>query len=107
VEGDEYDCAFFDKRSKFLHYRPQTLIINNIEYDHADIFKDIDAIYTQFHHLLRIVPGEGLIVYRDDDQHINTVLDMGCWSNKAVFNSLDVQIPQTIIGAHNQLNAKA
>lgn len=80
VEADEYDSAFFDKRSKFVHYRPRTLTINNIEFDHADIFADLAAIQRQFHHLVRTVPGNGLIVHRGDDAAINNVLDQGCWS---------------------------
>ena len=70
VEADEYDSAFFDKRSKFVHYRPRTLAINNIEFDHADIFTDLAAIQRQFHHLVRTVPGNGLIIYRGDDAAI-------------------------------------
>jgi len=69
VEADEYDTAFFDKRSKFVHYRPRTVVLNNLEYDHADIFPDIEAIERQFHHLLRTVPGNGLIIAPDDDPH--------------------------------------
>jgi len=80
VEADEYDTAFFDKRSKFVHYHPRTLIINNLEYDHADIFPDIDAIKTQFHHLVRIVPGEGLVVSNANDHNIQDVLEKGCWT---------------------------
>ena len=64
IEADEYDCAFFDKRSKFVHYCPRTLILNNLEFDHADIFDDLKAIQKQFHHLVRIVPGQGRIIYR-------------------------------------------
>jgi len=80
VEADEYDTAFFDKRSKFVHYRPRTLLLNNLEYDHADIFPDVEAIERQFHHLLRTVPGNGLIVAPDDDPHITKVLEMGRWT---------------------------
>ncbi|NOZ54410.1 MAG: UDP-N-acetylmuramate:L-alanyl-gamma-D-glutamyl-meso-diaminopimelate ligase [Gammaproteobacteria bacterium] len=80
VEADEYDTAFFDKRSKFVHYRPHTLIINNLEYDHADIFPDLDAIKRQFHHLIRTVPGHGLIVAPAADANIKTVIEMGCWT---------------------------
>ena len=80
VEADEYDTAFFDKRSKFIHYRPDVLIINNIEYDHADIFADISAIRKQFHHLVRTVPGNGRIIAKASSTHIDTVLEMGCWS---------------------------
>lgn len=80
IEADEYDSAFFDKRSKFVHYRPRTAILNNLEYDHADIFPDLDAIKKQFHHLVRTVPGEGLIISPDCDANINDVLTMGCWT---------------------------
>ena len=80
VEADEYDSAFFDKRSKFIHYRPDVLIINNIEYDHADIFADVGAIQKQFHHLVRTVPGNGRIIANATSPHIDSVLEMGCWS---------------------------
>ncbi len=80
IEADEYDAAFFDKRSKFLHYRPRTTVLNNLEYDHADIFPDLAAIQRQFHHLVRIVPSEGLIIYPSDDVALAAVLEQGCWS---------------------------
>ena len=80
VEADEYDTAFFDKRSKFVHYRPRTLVMNNLEFDHADIFEDLEAIQRQFHHLVRTVPGNGLIVSPLDDGNLLDVLDMGCWT---------------------------
>ncbi|MFI3184379.1 MAG: UDP-N-acetylmuramate:L-alanyl-gamma-D-glutamyl-meso-diaminopimelate ligase [Methylococcaceae bacterium] len=80
IEADEYDSAFFDKRSKFVHYRPRTAILNNLEYDHADIFPDLDAIKKQFHHLVRTIPGEGLIISPECDENINEVLAMGCWT---------------------------
>jgi len=80
IEADEYDSAFFDKRSKFVHYRPRTVILNNLEYDHADIFPDLDAIKKQFHHLVRTVPGEGLIISPEYDANINDVLALGCWT---------------------------
>lgn len=80
VEADEYDSAFFDKRSKFVHYRPRTLILNNLEYDHADIFADLKAIQTQFHHLIRTVPGDGLLICPQDDQALVEVLEMGVWT---------------------------
>ena len=80
VEADEYDTAFFDKRSKFVHYRPRTLVLNNLDFDHADIFPDLAAIQRQFHHLLRIVPGTGLVVVNANDSNLSEVLDMGCWS---------------------------
>jgi UDP-N-acetylmuramate: L-alanyl-gamma-D-glutamyl-meso-diaminopimelate ligase len=80
IEADEYDSAFFDKRSKFVHYRPRTAVLNNLEYDHADIFPDLDAIKKQFHHLVRTIPGEGLIISPECDANINDVLSMGCWT---------------------------
>ena len=80
VEADEYDTAFFDKRSKFVHYRPRTLVMNNLEFDHADIFDDLAMIQRQFHHLVRIIPGNGLIVAPSDDAALGDVLDMGCWT---------------------------
>ncbi|NIB41803.1 UDP-N-acetylmuramate:L-alanyl-gamma-D-glutamyl-meso-diaminopimelate ligase [Pseudomaricurvus alkylphenolicus] len=80
VEADEYDSAFFDKRSKFVHYRPRTLIINNMEYDHADIFPDLAAIQTQFHHVVRTVPGNGLVVCPQGDKAIAATLERGCWT---------------------------
>jgi UDP-N-acetylmuramate: L-alanyl-gamma-D-glutamyl-meso-diaminopimelate ligase len=80
VEADEYDTAFFDKRSKFVHYRPRTLVLNNLEFDHADIFEDLPAIQRQFHHLVRTVPGNGLIVANGDDPALAQVLEMGCWT---------------------------
>jgi UDP-N-acetylmuramate: L-alanyl-gamma-D-glutamyl-meso-diaminopimelate ligase len=80
VEADEYDSAFFDKRSKFVHYRPRTAILNNLEYDHADIFPDLDAIKKQFHHLVRTIPGEGLIITPENEPNIRDVLAMGCWT---------------------------
>ena len=80
VEADEYDTAFFDKRSKFVHYRPRTLVLNNLEFDHADIFPDLAAIERQFHHLIRTVPGQGLIIVNSDDINLATVLEMGCWT---------------------------
>lgn len=107
IEGDEYDCAFFDKRSKFLHYKPQTLIVNNLEYDHADIFDDLKAITTQFNHLLRILPSEGHLVYPDNDQNVQRLLEMGCWTNKQAFNLSKVEVPKNIVGRHNVANAKA
>ena len=80
VEADEYDTSYFDRRSKFVHYRPRTLAINNLEYDHADIFKDLDAIQTQFHHLIRTVPGNGLIIAPTHDPGVDEVLHRGCWT---------------------------
>ena len=80
IEADEYDCAFFDKRSKFVHYRPRTLILNNLEYDHADIFPDLAAIQRQFHHLVRTVPGTGRLLVPGHDAALDEVLKLGCWS---------------------------
>ncbi len=83
IEADEYDTAFFDKRSKFVHYRPQTAVLNNLEYDHADIFPDLSAIQRQFHHLIRTVPGIGRIILPDNEAALDEVLAQGCWSEQA------------------------
>ncbi len=131
VEADEYDTAFFDKRSKFIHYRPNTLIINNIEFDHADIFGNITDIVREFRRLIRVVPANGQIIYKQDDPQIKTVLDAGCWTpsvgfgaesavwqlraNQADISDFDVlyegQVVTTInwglIGRHNAENALA
>ncbi|MEI7996616.1 MAG: UDP-N-acetylmuramate:L-alanyl-gamma-D-glutamyl-meso-diaminopimelate ligase [Methylococcaceae bacterium] len=96
IEADEYDSAFFDKRSKFVHYRPRTAILNNLEFDHADIFPDLDAIKRQFHHLVRTIPGEGLIISPERDANINDVLAMGCWT----------PVAKTAIDAEAQWQAK-
>ena len=80
IEADEYDTAFFDKRSKFVHYRPRTALLNNLEFDHADIFPDLAAIETQFHHLIRTVPGNGLIVSNGRESNLDRVLARGCWT---------------------------
>ncbi|MFZ6047514.1 UDP-N-acetylmuramate:L-alanyl-gamma-D-glutamyl-meso-diaminopimelate ligase [Pseudomonas sp. CR3202] len=80
VEADEYDSAFFDKRSKFVHYRPRTAILNNLEFDHADIFPDLASIERQFHHLVRTIPGEGLIIHPTSEPALKRVLEMGCWT---------------------------
>ncbi|WP_277749308.1 UDP-N-acetylmuramate:L-alanyl-gamma-D-glutamyl-meso-diaminopimelate ligase [Parahaliea mediterranea] len=85
VEADEYDTAFFDKRSKFVHYRPRTLVINNLEFDHADIFPDLAAIQRQFHHLVRTVPGEGQVIYPAAAGAVDAVLQQGCWTPTASF----------------------
>jgi UDP-N-acetylmuramate: L-alanyl-gamma-D-glutamyl-meso-diaminopimelate ligase len=82
IEADEYDSAFFDKRSKFIHYHPNTFIINNIEFDHADIFNDLSDILKQFHHAVRTVPANGHIIFHDGDKNIADLIDMGCWSKK-------------------------
>ncbi|NKF22893.1 UDP-N-acetylmuramate:L-alanyl-gamma-D-glutamyl-meso-diaminopimelate ligase [Solimonas marina] len=86
IEADEYDTAFFDKRSKFVHYRPRTVILNNLEYDHADIFPDLAAIERQFHHLVRTVPGRGRIVVNGADRNLSRVLEQGCWSERVSFD---------------------
>jgi UDP-N-acetylmuramate: L-alanyl-gamma-D-glutamyl-meso-diaminopimelate ligase len=80
IEADEYDTAFFDKRSKFVHYRPRTAVLNNLEYDHADIFPDLAAIETQFHHLVRTIPGQGLIIRPADSPALDRALQRGCWT---------------------------
>ncbi|HEV7441867.1 MAG TPA: UDP-N-acetylmuramate:L-alanyl-gamma-D-glutamyl-meso-diaminopimelate ligase [Steroidobacteraceae bacterium] len=80
IEADEYDTAFFDKRAKFVHYRPRTVILNNLEYDHADIYPDVESIQRQFHHLVRIVPGSGRIVWNASDARLEQTLAMGCWT---------------------------
>ena len=80
IEADEYDSAFFDKRSKFVHYRPRTVVLNNLEFDHADIFDDLSDIQKQFHHLIRSVPNNGLVLVPQDDVNLTRVLDMGCWT---------------------------
>jgi UDP-N-acetylmuramate: L-alanyl-gamma-D-glutamyl-meso-diaminopimelate ligase len=85
VEADEYDTAFFDKRSKFIHYRPRTLILNNLEYDHADIFPDLKAIKRQFHHLVRTIPGNGKILVAEADSNLADVLRRGCWTSVEEF----------------------
>lgn len=134
VEADEYDSAFFDKRSKFIHYHPRTLIINNLEYDHADIFPDLEAIVRQFHHLVRTVPGQGLIIKPADDCHVDDVIKLGCWTPVTSFgdgdndgadwcarykaadyssfeiyykNALQGTVTWPLIGKHNVFNALA
>jgi UDP-N-acetylmuramate: L-alanyl-gamma-D-glutamyl-meso-diaminopimelate ligase len=89
VEADEYDTAFFDKRAKFVHYRPRTLILNNLEYDHADIYKDMDAILWQFHQLMRTVPGDGHIIANGNDANIQALINMGCWTPVQTFGTAD------------------
>lgn len=132
IEADEYDSAFFDKRAKFVHYHSDVLILNNLEYDHADIYPDLTAIQKQFHHLVRTVPGNGEIIVNADDPHLKTVLDMGCWTELVSFgtgphadfwvmplgdnpshfsiqNSTDqlAEVRWDVSGKHNQLNALA
>ncbi len=129
IEADEYDTAFFDKRSKFVHYRPRTAILNNLEFDHADIFPDLAAIETQFHHLVRGVPGNGRVVANGGDNNVLRVLGRGCWSEVEYFAgpgfgwkaqpvdsaSFDVSLDDVpvgrvtwdLLGAHNRANALA
>ena len=129
IEADEYDTAFFDKRSKFVHYRPRTAILNNLEYDHADIFPNLAAIQTQFHHLVRTIPGQGLIVCNGREESLQTVLAQGCWTPVESFGNakgwqagepdengaFDVlhhgqtvgHIAWPLLGEHNRLNALA
>ncbi len=128
IEADEYDTAFFDKRSKFVHYRPRTAILNNLEYDHADIFDDVAAIERQFHHLVRTVPSTGRIVVNGLEESLTRVLHQGCWSEQRSFGAansdftalgepddFDVlerggkvgHVRWGLGGVHNQLNALA
>ena len=129
IEADEYDTAFFDKRSKFVHYRPRTAILNNLEFDHADIFDDLPAIEKQFHHLIRTVPQNGLIVSNGREDSLKRVIDKGCWSNIELFGtdadwqeknaqgdgSFDVvfkgerqaHLSWQMLGEHNRMNALA
>jgi UDP-N-acetylmuramate: L-alanyl-gamma-D-glutamyl-meso-diaminopimelate ligase len=124
IEADEYDTAFFDKRSKFVHYRPRTAILNNLEFDHADIFADLAAIETQFHHLVRTVPGNGLIVSNAREQALTRVLARGCWTPVETFGGADGwqidernevslngesqgQLQWDLLGEHNRMNALA
>lgn len=128
IEADEYDTAFFDKRSKFVHYRPRTAILNNLEFDHADIFADLAAIETQFHHLVRTIPSHGLIIRPQDSPALDRALEHGCWTPVSYLDSptgwYAEQIdPQTVrvdfnqqpqghihwhlSGEHNRLNALA
>ncbi len=86
VEADEYDTAFFDKRSKFVHYHPRTAVLNNMEFDHADIFDSLADIQRQFHHLVRTIPSSGLIVAPKNDQAINQTLEKGCWTPVETFD---------------------
>jgi UDP-N-acetylmuramate: L-alanyl-gamma-D-glutamyl-meso-diaminopimelate ligase len=128
IEADEYDTAFFDKRSKFVHYRPRTAVLNNLEFDHADIFDNLAAIERQFHHLVRTVPASGRVVYNGVEESLQRVLHMGCWSGQASFGTavsdisaigepsdFDVLIKGgpvahvhwLLSGVHNQMNALA
>ena len=128
IEADEYDTAFFDKRSKFVHYRPRTAVLNNLEFDHADIFDNLAAIERQFHHLVRTVPSTGRIVVNGLEESLARVLHMGCWSEQRTFGAavsdfnaqgepdrFDVlergrvvaRVEWDLSGVHNQLNALA
>jgi UDP-N-acetylmuramate: L-alanyl-gamma-D-glutamyl-meso-diaminopimelate ligase len=108
VEADEYDTAFFDKRSKFVHYGPRTLILNNLEFDHADIFPDLASIERQFHHLVRTVPQGGRIVVNARDEALKRVLAMGCWSDVQRFDEHTFgAFDSPLAGTHNRLNAVA
>jgi len=105
IEADEYDSAFFDKRSKFIHYHPDTLIINNIEFDHADIFDDLSDILKQFHHVVRTVPENGNILFHDGDSNILDLIEIGCWSNIHKLGSMDniqLSIEEGVINFENQ-----
>jgi len=104
VEADEYDTAFFDKRSKFVHYRPLVAILNNLEYDHADIFPDVAAIQRQFHHLVRTVPRRGRLIVNGEDAHLAQVLAMGCWTPVETFG-LDAERREMPSGQANELAA--
>ncbi|MEO1867875.1 MAG: UDP-N-acetylmuramate:L-alanyl-gamma-D-glutamyl-meso-diaminopimelate ligase [Methylococcales bacterium] len=95
IEADEYDTAFFDKRSKFVHYHPNTVVLNNLEYDHADIFPDLEAIKRQFHHLVRLVPEQGLIIAPSHEDEISSVLSQGCWTT----------VERSSIGGESEWNA--
>jgi UDP-N-acetylmuramate: L-alanyl-gamma-D-glutamyl-meso-diaminopimelate ligase len=128
IEADEYDTAFFDKRSKFVHYRPRTAVLNNLEFDHADIFDDLPAIERQFHHLVRTVPGLGRLVVNGLEESLTRVLAQGCWSEVRSFGAAVsdfsavgephcfevlrhgqklAEVKWDLGGVHNQLNALA
>jgi UDP-N-acetylmuramate: L-alanyl-gamma-D-glutamyl-meso-diaminopimelate ligase len=128
IEADEYDTAFFDKRSKFVHYRPKTAILNNLEFDHADIFADLAAIETQFHHLVRTIPGSGRILVNGTDAALTRVLERGCWTpveafgvasgwdsreqGVSAFEVLEAgqslgRVDWALLGEHNRMNALA
>ena len=105
IEGDEYDTAFFDKRSKFFHYKPDTLIINNLEYDHSDIFENLAQILKQFHYLIRTMSCNTSIIYNKDDKNVSSLLSMGCWSKKIASRKISNIV--NIIGNHNLQNASS
>ena len=90
IEADEYDTAFFDKRAKFVHYNPEILVINNLEFDHADIYKDIGSIQTQFHHLIRTMPSKGHILFPENDENIQEVISQGSWSNIVTYGDQSI-----------------
>jgi len=91
IEADEYDSALFDKRSKFIHYHPRTLILNNLEFDHGDIFSDLAAIQQQFHHLVRTLPESALVIVNQDDEALAEVMGMGCWSQQTSLSAVDAK----------------
>ena len=105
IEGDEYDTSFFDKRSKFMHYKPSTLIINNLEYDHSDIFENIGQIQKQFHFMIRSMPGNANIIYDDNEENVKKIISMGCWSKKNIYKKASVI--KNIVGEHNLKNCGA
>ena len=105
IEGDEYDTSFFDKRSKFVHYKPNTLVINNLEYDHSDIFENISQIQKQFHFLIRSMPGNSNIIYDNSDENVKKIISMGCWSKKNIYKKASVI--KNIVGDHNLKNCGA
>lgn len=129
IEADEYDTAFFDKRSKFVHYHPRTAVLNNLEFDHADIFEDLAAIEKQFHHLVRTIPQNGLVVVNAKETNLQRVIDKGCWTPVESFGQVDSwhaehaenagafevmfagkahgKVNWDIIGEHNRMNALA
>jgi UDP-N-acetylmuramate: L-alanyl-gamma-D-glutamyl-meso-diaminopimelate ligase len=135
IEADEYDTAFFDKRSKFVHYRPHIALLNNLEFDHADIFRDVDDIKTQMHHFVRIIPGTGTVIFNADEPNIADTLSRGCWSHAVAFSPTDpaaegawrhgqhdadwsrftilspagesIEVEWSLFGAHNAANALA
>ena len=105
IEGDEYDTSFFDKRSKFMHYKPSTLIINNLEYDHSDIFENIGQIQKQFHFMIRSMPGNANIIYDDNEENVKKIISMGCWSKKNIYKKASAI--KNIVGEHNLKNCGA
>ena len=105
IEADEYDTSFFDKRSKFIHYKPNTLLINNLEFDHSDIFDNLEQIKKQFHFLIRSMSANTNIVYDVNDKNVSSVLDMGCWSKKIAYEK--IKAIKNIFGDHNLKNASA